>query len=148
MLVASPLSVETTMQMRALPQRQVVYPRDRVAQSARSRDHRQEARHFAHTLRDALQQLVHVAVALRRLGTAFLPPRSPMLGVRDQGVHVEAVAGVGRDASRGGVRVGEETLGLQGGELRPNRRAARVHHLGESMAAHRCARGDVQLQCL
>src|SRR3954452_19656770 len=120
---------------------------DRIpTKSTGSRDHRQKTRHLAHPLRDPLQQLVYVAVALGSPEMSLLFPRVSILD--HQGIYVEAIASVGRNATGRGVRVGKEALGLQRGQLRPNCRAARSYHFGSRVTAHRIARGDVQLQGL
>ena len=74
------------------------------------------------------------------------PAGGPRLAARrEQGVGVEAVAGVGRHAPGRGVRVGQVSLALEHRELGPYRRRAPVDRrvLGDRRRADRLARLEV-----
>jgi hypothetical protein len=90
-----------------------------------------------------MQKLVHVAVPFER-GERRLVLRALL----HQGVDIVPVAPVRRHPPSRSVRMAQQAERLQVRQLSPDRGAARVHLVGQSMATHGCARGDVDLQRL
>ncbi len=110
----------------------------------RRRDEREQASDLRERLGGHLKRLVDLGALRRQLerepdGTRLLP--------REQRIHIDAVARLGRHPPRGGVRVREQPEPLELRKLGTNRRGrhADAASLDEQPRAHRCARRNVLL---